>query len=388
MPVASVWQAWPSVPRARAPRGDEGGACRENSDGVVFTASKRTGANEPPSPIVGEPPLQTEPEIDRLYLMLAKGPVPRQRHRTRVFAEHREDGRDAAQDYHDGGVGLPGGTGPRAAPCGGFRLRTRHTSAKPIERSPWIHQSLDWRADLQEQRAQELEALADQLPHRQKHLKKLATWIRTCGSPTANPPYRRCRCNKHCPRCSEFQVGIERKKARAAIKGMEASRPHVVIFSVRSRHRRDLRRTLSELRDCLVKLRQRKSFRAVRGGVGGIDCKVTENGEALNCHLHAVVDAPPTLALEPIARDWKGLTRGLGTFKAHDSGRFVDRDDPSAIERVIEYDIKERDRCPTPGEVDLQHLAVLYSGLRRKQLFVAWGTARVPRRARTARAVP
>ena len=238
-------------------------------------------------------------------------------------------------------------------------------------------------SDLHEARAQELEALGFHRP---------ADRIRKCSQ--SSGPFSRRTCKvRLCPTCSQRLAAKHKSTARQAIAKM--AKPVQVIFSLDSlpeksrvrcpfpdwqRHPDDgsLYSTWTRFRKLFARFRRRACLAGVTSAIGGLEPKVSNNGDGWVVHAHLVLDVE-VLDEEVVAREWKRLTKGLGTFKFYEGDPKVGRGN---LDSVAHYITKSRDWSPMPGTLTLAELSDLLTGICGRQVLVEWKTGRRGRKRR------
>jgi hypothetical protein len=216
------------------------------------------------------------------------------------------------------------------------------------------------REDEHEPRALELEAMNY---HRQ------AALVRRCGAPDGRVP--RCR-QRLCPTCSQKLALSHAVKTERAIRAMSTQGGMTRV------------ETVSAIWDALKRLRRQKCFKDfVLGGVGGLDLKVVESGRVWLPHFHLTLHMTPVEDLdavfEAMARSWRELTDGRGTFEPAKRRFVLD----SGAKDVACYSAKSRSPknpshgwCPQPGTLSLDQLNHLLWAVKGRRLRIAWGTAK------------
>lgn len=239
--------------------------------------------------------------------------------------------------------------------------------------------------------------------------------VRYCGQATY--PGRRARFCRHrcCPRCEEY-LSMEHRKTKGAARRAMDGIDHRVLITRRSDGIRHLRGTIEAFRRDFERLRGRKLFSVVNGGVGRLEVKPTRGLDAWVPHVHFCLMCARKLTRNDIAAfdaAWKGL---IGS----------DRGEVKMLEEQCRpskrnaygadtYEVKAEGLCPRPGsfgagsgaldapdqegdggsaartwattdiETHLELLRELFSGLHGARSWFEWGRKD---RHRTPRQVP
>jgi hypothetical protein len=155
-------------------------------------------------------------------------------------------------------------------------------------------------------------------------------------------------------------------------------RPVQVIISLLSLPNESLRATWCRFRKLFARIRRRSCLAGVKSAVGGIEPKLANSGHGWVVHAHLVLDVEG-LDEKLVAREWRQLTDGLGTFKFHEGDPTVSR---ANIEAVSFYITKSRDWSPMPGTLTSAELSELLAGICGRQVLVEWKTGRRGRKRR------
>lgn len=242
--------------------------------------------------------------------------------------------------------------------------------------------------DPHEARARELELLGDS---------RRAARVRNCSVTNGSFPKWTCK-QPCCPTCAEVRAAKHGRKVREAIAKMknpvlglytwfvlpEMRRPLLVsaddpVALARHRKPNGLREGISAFRDAHKKLRGRKCFAGIRGGVGALETKISDSGRGFNLHVHEVLDAAHIDEVLVNAA-WVKLTDKDGTFMLKE----IEETDEDGHPALSKYVTKANTWCPPAGEVGLRFLAEIQRAIHGRRLLVAWGTGDLrQRRART-----
>lgn len=219
--------------------------------------------------------------------------------------------------------------------------------------------------------------------------------IRQCGHPN-NPasPYPGRRCNlRQCPTCSKIIAAKNGSKMADAIRRM--TNPILTLFSmiVPMRSSRDLNSALADFRAAFTEIRRKQCFSGVKGAVGAIETKVTENG-AFNLHAHLVLDVDHVDVAEADTA-WRTLIQPRSqkpekprskTARHRRSGSFSIAAEkvPKDVDALAIYSTKSSTWSPSPGNLDMPHLRSIQRAIWRRQLLIRWGSALPAKRTRAA----
>ncbi len=214
--------------------------------------------------------------------------------------------------------------------------------------------------ELHDRRAAELEEMG-----RHKH----ADRIRSCGLQFG---FRTSRCQlRFCPSCSEHKSRTYRHRMASDIRKME--KPKMVLFSLPVYPHENLKEAVSRFRKCLRRLRQRKVFRSVERGSGGVEvshCELDSKAK-WNVHAHVVIDVDNP-NYDAYKNAWSQIT-GHGQFGENPNGDAVRK---GAENDAATYACKSDTWCPEPGSQDTEELETLISALHGRQISVRWGFRR------------
>jgi len=187
-------------------------------------------------------------------------------------------------------------------------------------------------------------------------------WCRGCGH--RHDAETKC-CRKWCPSCAPKRANERAAKMRLAFRLMQW--PLHVTFTVPNEERGVVRPTaLKELMAAFRKLRTRRLWKErVKGGV--VSCEVTDTGNGLHPHLHALIDCR-WLALTVPEPHWSDdsetiatkcrcaaeeLTALWATCCKDDRVRSVKirRVGIGAVEEVLKYALKSEDAAKCQGRI-------------------------------------
>lgn len=161
--------------------------------------------------------------------------------------------------------------------------------------------------------------------------------------------------------------------------------PVAVLASVYSHDLTGLRETADALTTCIATLRRQASFRSVaRGGIGGIEIKVSDDGRRWVVHAHLALDVRGEVNWQDVKARWRTLTHGSGRFGPGPDSEQVR--DPDAFAR---YATENEKHFPNDDDsVNLGLFEHYVDAVRGRRLFLSWGTARKPTATRVAVADP
>ncbi len=184
-----------------------------------------------------------------------------------------------------------------------------------------------------------------------------------------HPGWKTCLChNRQCPVCSKIMANDNTKKMTKAIKTLHPTK--AVIASVRSKGLWDLAETIREFRKHLTNLRALKAFAlTVRGGVGVIEPKLSEDGTCWAVHAHLAIGITDDFDITQFQNYWREKTNGRGDFKYQDKPDIDIGDE----EQYARYACKPDTWSPDAGDLPLELFGVLVDAIYRKQLYVSWG---------------
>jgi len=205
-------------------------------------------------------------------------------------------------------------------------------------------------------RADELRALGDD---------RAADRVMLCGA--QRWPGRLCR-RRDCPTCAAYTARRHADRYNAAVAAMQ--HPVLILLTCPSKRIDDLGPAIVLLRGALAKLRRRECFSAVTAGVGGVEPKLSNDGQCWALHAHLVLDVAGALTVDAVDRAWRALTQGRGQFSVHETPNVF------APANLARYATKSDDWSPPPGSMPLECLAELRRSIRGRRLLIQWPVAK------------
>jgi hypothetical protein len=240
-------------------------------------------------------------------------------------------------------------------------LRGGEETSSPFDFGVQVQIASLARLDPNAARAKELEMAGDL---------KRAKRVLSCENPDPTQPFWRCRI-RGCPRCSQRNEKRYRKKAAAGMRKMQHRLFVLVSLRSLSADVQSLTSTIRAIGKRFERLKRRKCFRAVRGGVGGREVQLTHDGSGWNVHLHLVLDAAPEqFDADEVDRVWRTLTNSLGSVRIHQVPEV------KSIDLVASYVTKHSTWSPPPGRMNPNLLRDILDGIRGRRLFLSWGSGR------------
>ncbi len=215
-----------------------------------------------------------------------------------------------------------------------------------------------------EARALELESVEELIRGRFDGIgfRRKAERVRRCTLPNEEG-WRTCK-QRECCACA-FRLS-HRRGWEFAAQIRQMKHPVLVLATLRSRSLDDLQETIRALRR-LLGVFLRKRVRGVRGALGMIEPKLSDDARFWAVHAHLVLDVD-AVRWSDAAAGWHALSRGRGRFR--EDMRPVSSRSPHGLAKYI---VKGSDACPRPGALPPSLLARLWVALFRVQLVVSLG---------------
>lgn len=136
--------------------------------------------------------------------------------------------------------------------------------------------------------------------------------------------------HRFCQRCQKRRVGKFWKRIEESFKAMK--QPKMLTLTLVNVPQIDSA-YFKYVRGCLSKLRRRKAFKQVTGGVYSIETTYNKKRKDWHVHLHCLIDSDDFINRDSLIEAWKKITDGSWCIDI----RLADKD---ALKEVLKYECK------------------------------------------------